>query len=602
MIVKVDPSNQVMNELPAKSLSDPNPPVGTMRFVRLNKPEWGFYVIGMIGAAASGVIMPFFSILFTSLLTALGTDKANFWALMFVFLSIANFVCYFSFEGLLGYAGAKLVRRVRGLSFEALLRQEIGFFDEEENTTGALTAKLSDDASLVPGVTARYYASFVQGFAGLLAGFIIAFLGSWQLTLVVIGLIPLMGVAGFIQFKTLQGFGSKTRLAYEKSSQIATQAFASIRTVVPLTQEKVIAEEFKEECIIPHQLTMKGAYISALSYAFSQLIPSLAWSVSLYYGSRLVVWKLYNSQQVLQSMFAIIFTSMILGLMSTNTPDIAKARLAAQAITSLLNRKSKIDYNESKGEAKSEIKGNAAALDVSFEYPTRKDQTVLNGLSSKFDEYKTIALVGHSGCGKSTVIALLERWYDSTKGSVLVDQIDVKDWNISNLRSHMALVGQEPILFNYSIRENIAYGALGQVDDEMIYHAAKMANIHNFVMELPQKYDTLVGERGNQLSGGQKQRIAIARALIRNPKLLLLDEATSALDSESEKVVQIALDEASKNRTTIVIAHRLSTIQNADLILVIKNGVVSESGTHEQLYAQKGLYYELAAQQTLSTF
>lgn len=224
---------------------------------------------------------------------------------------------------------------------------------------------------------------------------------------------------------------------------------------------------------------------------------------------------------------------------------------------------------------------------------------ILNGLNLDAMAGKTVALVGQSGCGKSTVVALLQRWYDVSQGAASYDNIDVRDWNLQNLRSHMALVGQEPVLFNLTVRENIAYGAIGKVDDAMIYDAAKLANIHTFVSELPLGYDTMVGEKGGQLSGGQKQRIAIARALIRNPRLLLLDEATSALDSESEKVVQDALDVAAKDRTTIVIAHRLSTIQNAELILVVEAGQIVESGNHQELLRIRGKYFAFVQQQTL---
>jgi ABC-type multidrug transport system fused ATPase/permease subunit len=222
-------------------------------------------------------------------------------------------------------------------------------------------------------------------------------------------------------------------------------------------------------------------------------------------------------------------------------------------------------------------------------------------LFSSFDVKpgKTVALVGHSGCGKSTIMGLLERWYDSTEGRVFYDSLGITEWNIKNLRSHMAIVGQEPILFNISIRENIAYGALSPPDELAIQEASKLANIHNFIVGLPDKYETLVGEMGGKLSGGQKQRIAIARALIRNPRLLLLDEATSALDSESEHVVQEALDAASKGRTTLVIAHRLSTIQNADLILVVDKGRIVEHGTHYELVRLNGIYCDLAKQQAL---
>jgi ABC-type multidrug transport system fused ATPase/permease subunit len=211
---------------------------------------------------------------------------------------------------------------------------------------------------------------------------------------------------------------------------------------------------------------------------------------------------------------------------------------------------------------------------------------------------KSTALVGSSGSGKSTVISLLLRYYHANSGGIYMENVDIQQWNLDYLRDNISLVGQEPVLFDLTIGENIAYAKEGATQDE-IETAAKQANIHNFIDSLPDKYDTRVGEKGTQLSGGQKQRIAIARALIRNPKLLLLDEATSALDSESEKVVQNALDKAAKGRTTLTIAHRLSTIQNSDLILVCKKGKIVEYGKHLDLISKKGLYFELVNKQTL---
>jgi ATP-binding cassette subfamily B (MDR/TAP) protein 1 len=231
---------------------------------------------------------------------------------------------------------------------------------------------------------------------------------------------------------------------------------------------------------------------------------------------------------------------------------------------------------------------------VQFAFPTRPDITVLKGLGIEVAPGQTLALVGESGCGKSTCIQLLERFYDPAQGQVELDGIDVKKWNIKHLRSQLGLVSQEPILFDRAIKDNIAYGDNSRdVTQKEIEEAAINANIHSFIDSLPDGYDTMVGDKGTQLSGGQKQRVAIARALVRNPKILLLDEATSALDTESEKIVQEALDHAREGRTCIVIAHRLSTIHNADMIAVIQNGRVVEQGGHNQLMLKRGVYYQL---------
>jgi len=268
-------------------------------------------------------------------------------------------------------------------------------------------------------------------------------------------------------------------------------------------------------------------------------------------------------------------------------------------VLEILDRKSLVDASDVEGkEMPAPITGTSSISNAVFNYPARPDVPILKGLNIDILAGKTIALVGPSGSGKSSTVSLLLRFYDVLSGRVSVEGVNVKDMNLQYLRSNMALVGQEPVLFDLTIGENIAYGKEGCSQEE-IEQAAKAANIHNFIMSLPLKYDTRVGEKGTQLSGGQKQRIAIARALIRHPKILLLDEATSALDSESEKVVQDALDNASTGRTTITIAHRLSTIQNADLILVLKKGRVVEQGTHLQLINMKGLYNDLVTKQAL---
>ncbi|KXS09008.1 putative P-glyco protein 5, partial [Gonapodya prolifera JEL478] len=278
------------------------------------------------------------------------------------------------------------------------------------------------------------------------------------------------------------------------------------------------------------------------------------------------------------------------------------ARIAAGAIFSIIHRIPAIDSTGDQGKRITSATETPVQLDeVRFSYPFRNSNQVLKGVSIDALRGQTIALVGPSGSGKSSIISLIERFYDVSSGSIKVHGTDVRDLNTANLRHQMSLVEQEPILFDGTIAENIAWGLAGPtvVTEEMIKTAAKLANAENFVGGLEQGYETQVGEGGALLSGGQKQRIAIARALIRDPRILLLDEATSALDSESEKVVQSALDGASKGRTTIVIAHRLSSIQSADRIFVVQGGQVQETGSHAQLMEKKGLYYELAQQQTL---
>jgi ABC-type multidrug transport system fused ATPase/permease subunit len=287
--------------------------------------------------------------------------------------------------------------------------------------------------------------------------------------------------------------------------------------------------------------------------------------------------------------------------------DVATALGSAKNLYTAIDRKPLIDVTSTTGKTlpSSELEGHIEFKNVSFNYPTRPDVQVLKNFTLKIEPNKTVALVGSSGSGKSTIVGLLERFYDPIEGEILIDGIPIKDWNLKTLRGFIGLVGQEPVLFQDTIKQNIAWGKITEGDKgvslEEIIEVCKKSNAYDFINELPNKYDTLVGEKGALLSGGQKQRIAIARALIKNPPILLLDEATSALDTESERLVQDALDNASSNRTTIVIAHRLSTIKNADKIVVMHKGEIKEVGKHDELIAKKGVYYDLVRAQELKT-
>jgi ATP-binding cassette subfamily B (MDR/TAP) protein 1 len=277
-----------------------------------------------------------------------------------------------------------------------------------------------------------------------------------------------------------------------------------------------------------------------------------------------------------------------------------KAKHAAQELKDLFDLQPSIDTWFSDGASVESVDGTVEFRDVHFRYPTRPEQPVLRGLNLTVKPGQYIALVGASGCGKSTTIALLERFYDPLAGGIYVDGKEISSLNINEYRSFIALVSQEPTLYQGTIRENVLLGAdRDDVPDSEIEFACHEANIYDFVMSLPDGFNTIVGSKGSMLSGGQKQRIAIARALLRDPKILLLDEATSALDSESEHVVQAALDKAAKGRTTIAVAHRLSTIQKADIIYVFDQGVIVESGDHNELMKRKGRYSELVSLQSL---
>jgi len=305
-----------------------------------------------------------------------------------------------------------------------------------------------------------------------------------------------------------------------------------------------------------------------------------------------------TSGDLLAVFFAVFIGALGFGQAVALIPDIMKAKAAASRLFAVIERKPLLDENPD-GKTP-QIQGQITFKNVFFKYPTRPEVTVLKKFSLKVKPGRTIALVGHSGSGKSSVIQLIERFYDVTRGKILIDGIDIRDINLQHLRQSIGLVSQEPILFKGTIADNIRHGKPSATEDEII-EAAKRANAHDFIMKLADKYNTEVGERGTQVSGGQKQRIAIARAIMKSPKILLLDEATSALDAESEELVQSALAKLQVGRTTIIVAHRLSTIQHADTIFVLDNGKIVEQGTHDQLLKLDAHYASLVALQIGAT-
>ena len=367
-----------------------------------------------------------------------------------------------------------------------------------------------------------------------------------------------------------------------------------------LTTETEIYTDYRDQLANQARTSFRSNLRLSALYAFSQSAMFLAIALGFWYGGTLIGSGEYSLFQFFICFSEIIFGAQSAGTVFSFAGDMSKAKNAAAELKLLMDRTPTIDPWSEDGETLDHVEGTLEFRDVHFRYPTRPDVSVLRGLNLTVKPGQYIALVGASGCGKSTTIALLERFYDPLAGGVYIDGKEISSLNLNDYRSHIALVSQEPTLYQGTIKDNILLGAdRGVISDERIIQACKDANIYEFILSLPDSFATEVGSKAALLSGGQKQRIAIARALLRDPKILLLDEATSALDSESEKVVQAALDAAAKGRTTIAVAHRLSTIQKADLIYVIDKGVVVERGTHTELMTLRGRYRELVSLQSL---
>ncbi|KAG0331724.1 Multidrug resistance protein 1 [Podila horticola] len=577
------------------------------RVLHLMRPEWGAIFIGAILSGLAGAVFPTFAQFFSKLLVVLYNpndpdfiDKANFNSLMFLVIGIAAFIGNGGAILVFEMVGEIMARRMRTKSFQAIMSQEMGFFDREENSTGALSSRLATDAyqmhELVSQIMKLAFQTTVT--VGLGLGF--AFSQSWSLTLVILALIPLLAASQYFAIGTMTGFSAKTKKAYEQSGRVANEAIANIRTVVALAKESDFEQRYFNVTQEPHQFALRRAYYGSLGYALSQGIMFWAYAIGFFAGDRLTRAGVMTYDGLFGAMFNVVFMAMGLGQMATQVPKYVKGKESAINVFELLDKHTEIDAFKD-GIKPEKVDGQLGLENVHFHYPTRPNIQIFKGVNVDVRPSQTVALVGPSGCGKSTIIALMERWYDALDGRATIDKYDIRDLQLDNIRESMALVGQEPVLFDFSIGDNIRYGVPdGQTaDQEQVVAAARASNIHDFITSLPDGYDTRVGDKGSQLSGGQKQRIAIARALIRDPKILLLDEATSALDSESEKLVQEALDKARHGRTTIVIAHRLRTIQDADLILVVKDGAIIESGRHYELIALGGLYSELCQKQNL---
>ncbi|CAF1162851.1 unnamed protein product [Rotaria sordida] len=429
--------------------------------------------------------------------------------------------------------------------------------------------------------------------------FIAPFIVSWQLSLIMLVLIPVIIGSSFVFSKLTAHEAINELRTYSKAGQIVQEVFSSLRTVLSLNGSKFEQKRYEKELYPTRWSSIRQGAVLGIYIGWLSLMDCIVYAVGFTFGSLIMSSKSHHSLNISDILVIVsTFSKAVFsfGYIGPFFQSLSEARGAASSIFQLIDEGNDANINETdvwkedKGSIYN-INGDIEFDNVNFIYPSRKDAPVLRNLSLIARAGQTTALVGSSGCGKSTCISLFLRYYEPSSGRIMIDGRPITDYNVKQLRHNIGVVSQEPILFDMSIYENIRFGKLNATREE-IEQAAREANAHNFIMKLPNKYETLVGERGVQLSGGEKQRIALARALVKQPNFLLLDEATSALDNVSEQIVQEALDRACKSRTTIVIAHRLTTIQNAHQIYVLDKGRVIEQGTHETLMAKEGGKYQ----------
>uniref|UniRef100_A0A1A9WG68 Uncharacterized protein n=1 Tax=Glossina brevipalpis TaxID=37001 RepID=A0A1A9WG68_9MUSC len=572
------------------------------RILKIAKPEWCFLILGSFCAIGFGFTYPAFSVAFGEFYAALAEideevalDRTAVLSLSCLGLGLITGLAGFLQTYLFNYSGVWLTTRMRSMTFKAMMKQDMAWYDEEINSVGTLSARLSGDTAGVQGAIGFPLSGLLQAFSNFIVGLTLSFYYSWKLALLCLCTCPI--IVGSIIFEA--NFMTKSMLhekqVLENACRIATEAITNIRTIAGLRREQQIIDKYNEqirevEVLIRRKLKFRGI-INSIGQAFL----FFAYAVGLCYGGVLVSEGKLPFQDIIKVSETLLYGSMMLAQSLAFAPAFTAALAAAHRLFQIIDRKPKI--KSSLGPTKNttakqlNIYEGVRYHNIEFRYPTRPETKILNGFNLEVLHGTTVALVGHSGCGKSTCIQLMLRYYDPEEGSIFIDNDDIhSDMNLVHLRRKLGIVSQEPSLFERTIAENIAYGDNSRsVSMPEIIAAAKSANAHTFITSLPNGYDTKMGRHGTQLSGGQKQRIAIARALVRNPKVLLLDEATSALDLQSEQLVQQALDLACTGRTCIVIAHRLSTIQNADLICVLQNGHIVEQGNHYQLMTKDGI-------------
>jgi ATP-binding cassette subfamily B (MDR/TAP) protein 1 len=613
------------------------------RCFALSRSEVPIIGLGLFASIASGGITIGEAIIFGHLVELLNdttnapqtTSKILMYCLLFCILAIIALLSRTGGGAAFGIASENLVVRVRDVSFRTVLVQDMAWFSRSEHSHHDLMAKLNMDSGNLSGLSGIILGTFFTILTSVLGGIILAHIVAWKIAVVLLSGVPIMLLAGFFRLRILAKAEERQQTAYNAAAALAAEACAAIQTVAALGRERYFMQKYRAAIEQTYQESLKfnmlGNILLSFAVSVTYFVYAFAywWYVSFQYsqlysqiliqgirrGSQQVRNGNYGQREFFTVLPAVLFSAQAAGQLFSLAPEITRAKTAAQSVFALhdeiptiINSSSTettVEANRRTTTMNSSLssskRGEVEFQGVSLHYATRPDVAALSDVSFSIRPGQYVAFVGRSGAGKSSTVHLIERFYDPTAGQVLIDGQNVREGDVQAHRARIGLVEQEPDLFPGSIKFNIGLGSKPgvEISDDDIVDVAKKCELHDFIMSLPEGYNTEVGTHGSKLSGGQRQRLAIARALIRDPEILLLDEATSQLDANTERQVRMAIAAASKGRTTIMIAHRLASVQYADRIFVFENGKIVEQGKHDELVASWGIYSAMVAAQEL---
>lgn len=561
------------------------------RLISFIKPYWkrlGLAIICIIMSAAANLYVPW---IIKDMVDKVLMNKD----MMLLNLIAAGIVVVFLFRGifyygqsyLVSYIAQRVIIDVRELLYIKFQKLQLGYYEKKQ--TGTIMSYITNDVAALQAALVDSLIEMVTELSILIGSLIMMFYLDWKLSIVTLVVVPVIGQAMKIFGRKLKQSGALIQERTAEITSLLQESISGVRVVKSFAREDYEIERFQNQNNLNFKANMKSVQLSSLLTPTVEFLAAVIVAVILWFGGYQVVNGALTAGALVAFLTYAVNLANPVKRISRVYGTINKAMAAAERVFNVLDTQEKLKDKPNAIELP-KISGDVQFDHVSFGY--KKDVDVLHDLTLEAKPGQVIAFVGPSGAGKSTIANLIPRFYDVTAGSIKIDGIDIRDVTIRSLREQIGVVPQETMLFSGTVKDNIRYGRLDATDEEII-EAAKAANAHNFIMHLADGYETKIGERGITLSGGQRQRIAIARAILKNPRILILDEATSALDTESEEIVQEALDKLMIGRTSFVIAHRLSTIINADKIIVLDNGKVTESGTHKELMQTGGLYSHL---------